>query len=112
MSGTGPIVAIERCGSYDEAEVAAALDAALGSLGGMGAFVSPGASVFLMTPNEQKFAVWRVRLECHGVPPGTSHQITVTVNATVAQPPDGPAGHPDTNPANDSKSAIKVVTIQ
>jgi hypothetical protein len=75
--------------------------------------ILPGASVFLMTPNEQKFAVWRVRFECHGAgaTPG-SYPVTVTVNATVAQPPDGPAGHPYTTPANDSKSEVKVVVIQ
>jgi len=40
-------VSISRCATYDPAEVASALDAALSPLGGMAAFVSPGQRVLL-----------------------------------------------------------------
>lgn len=47
MTDTRPVVAVERCASYEEAEAEAALDRALAPLGGMGAFVSQNQSVFV-----------------------------------------------------------------
>jgi uncharacterized protein (DUF362 family)/NAD-dependent dihydropyrimidine dehydrogenase PreA subunit len=41
------VVAVERCGSYDEAEMAAALERLLAPLGGMEAFVSQDQTVFV-----------------------------------------------------------------
>jgi len=47
MTDGRPVVAIERCGSYEQAEVEAALERALAPLGGMGAFVSQDQTVFV-----------------------------------------------------------------
>jgi uncharacterized protein (DUF362 family)/NAD-dependent dihydropyrimidine dehydrogenase PreA subunit len=47
MTPAQGVVAIERCGSYDEAEVAAALERVLAPLGGMAAFVSQDQTVFV-----------------------------------------------------------------
>jgi uncharacterized protein (DUF362 family)/ferredoxin len=47
VSDPAPLVAIEQCASYDPAAVAAAVEAALARLGGMGAFVKPDQSVLL-----------------------------------------------------------------
>ena len=41
------VVAIERCGSYEEAEMTLALERVLAPLGGMEAFVSPDQTVFV-----------------------------------------------------------------
>ncbi len=47
MTDPRPVVAVERCGSYEEAEVEAALRRVLAPLGGMEAFVSPDETVFV-----------------------------------------------------------------
>jgi uncharacterized protein (DUF362 family)/NAD-dependent dihydropyrimidine dehydrogenase PreA subunit len=47
MTDARPVVAVERCDSYEEAEVAATLEQALAPLGGMAAFVSPDQTVFV-----------------------------------------------------------------
>ena len=47
MTDSQAVVAIQRCGSYDETKMALALERVLAPLGGMEAFVSPDQTVFV-----------------------------------------------------------------
>jgi len=61
VSRRRPLVALERCGDYDVANVAHALERALSPFGGMGTFVRPGQRVMLkvnlLNKNEPEKAV-------------------------------------------------------
>lgn len=77
------------------------------------ALILPGQTNFLMLGLEQKFVVWRVRIECHEVTPGVYDlDITLTIDTTDPDHPDTVDPTVDPLAANNTVEVTRQVIIE